>query len=108
MAARPGPRGLRRDPGELGGLPFVAENLGVITPPVERLRKELGLPGMVVLLFGFGGGPANPHRPANVEEDGVVYTSTHDTETTREWYEALPERARARARASTRPTPRGR
>jgi 4-alpha-glucanotransferase len=81
---------------QLGGLPFVAENLGVITPPVERLRKELGLPGMAVLLFGFGGGAANPHRPANVEEDGVVYTSTHDTETTREWYEALPQSARRR------------
>jgi 4-alpha-glucanotransferase len=81
---------------KLGGLPFVAENLGVITPPVERLRKELGLPGMAVLLFGFGGGAANPHRPANVEEDGVVYTSTHDTETTREWYETMPERARRR------------
>src|SRR3954451_17857854 len=81
---------------KLGGLPFVAENLGVITPPVERLRKELDLPGMAVLLFGFDGGGANPHRPANVEENGVAYTSTHDTETTREWYEALPERARGR------------
>src|SRR3954465_2118873 len=51
---------------------------------------------MGVLLFGVGGGAAYPHRPANVDEDGVVYTSTHDTETAREWYETLPKRARRR------------
>ena len=81
---------------ELGALPLVAEDLGVITPPVERLRDELGLPGMAVLQFGFDGGAANPHRPENVEEDGVVYTATHDTDTALDWCEALPERARRR------------
>ena len=51
----------------------------MITPPVERLRLELGLPGMAVLQFGFGGGPRNPHRPENHVELLVVYTGTHDT-----------------------------
>ena len=49
--------------GELGALPVVAEDLGVITPPVERLRDELGLPGMAVLQFAFDGNPRNPHLP---------------------------------------------
>ena len=59
--------------GELGGLPLVAEDLGVITPAVERLRERLGLPGMVVLQFAFGGGPRNPHRPENHRRNLVVY-----------------------------------
>ena len=66
----------------------------MITPPVVRLRKELGFPGMVVLQWAFGGGPRNPHDPANHEEQSVVYTSTHDTDTTRGWFEALPKRQR--------------
>jgi 4-alpha-glucanotransferase len=67
----------------------------VITPPVERLRLELGLPGMVVLQFGFGGGPRNPHRPENHVELLVVYTGTHDTETAVGWWDSLSPRARA-------------
>jgi 4-alpha-glucanotransferase len=81
--------------GELGALPLIAEDLGVITPPVERLRLELGLPGMVVLQFGFGGGPRNPHRPANHVELLVVYTGTHDTDTAAGWWGSLNARARA-------------
>ena len=81
---------------KLGGLPFVAENLGVITPPVERLRKELGLPGMARAAVRLRRRRGEPAPPREREEDGVVYTSTHDTETAREWYEALPERARRR------------
>ena len=73
----------------LGGLPVIAEDLGVITPPVHRLRDELGLPGMVVLHWAFGGPPANPHRPENHREHEVVYTSTHDTDTTVGWFAAL-------------------
>jgi 4-alpha-glucanotransferase len=80
---------------ELGALPLIAEDLGVITPPVERLRLELGLPGMVVLPFGFGGGPRNPHRPENHVELEVVYTGTHDTETAAGWWESLSPKARA-------------
>ena len=80
---------------ELGPLPLVAENLGVITRPVERLRRELGLPGMHVLQFGFDGTRANPHDPANHEENGVVYTSTHDTDTAVGWWRSLaPEQRR--------------
>ena len=52
----------------LGDLPLIAEDLGVITPAVERLRDDLGLPGILVLQFAFGGGPRNPHRfEAHVE-----------------------------------------
>ena len=80
---------------ELRALPLIAEDLGVITPPVERLRLELGLPGMVVLQFGFGGGPRNPHRPENHVELLVVYTGTHDTETAVGWWNSLSPRARA-------------
>ncbi|MDX6628663.1 MAG: 4-alpha-glucanotransferase [Gaiellales bacterium] len=80
---------------ELGSLALIAEDLGVITPPVERLRLELGLPGMAVLQFGFGGGPRNPHRPANHVELLVVYTGTHDTETAVGWWDSLSPRARA-------------
>jgi 4-alpha-glucanotransferase len=72
------------------GLPFVAEDLGVITPAVEHLRDALGLPGMIVLQFGFDpGDPGNPHDPANHAANRLVYTGTHDTDTARGWYEAL-------------------
>jgi 4-alpha-glucanotransferase len=80
---------------ELGSLPFVAEDLGVITPPVERLRDQLGLPGMVVIQFGFDPeDPDSPHRLANHVENRVVYTGTHDHDTARGWYESLSDEAR--------------
>jgi 4-alpha-glucanotransferase len=93
--AGPGAELFRAAEAELGELPLAAEDLGVITPPVVRLRKQLGLPGMVVLLWAFGGGPRNPHDPANHEEQSIVYTTTHDTETARGWFESLPKRRRA-------------
>jgi 4-alpha-glucanotransferase len=75
---------------ELGGLPFVAEDLGVITPAVRRLRDELRLPGMLVLQFGFEPhAPLSPHRPANHVEHRVIYTGTHDHDTARGWYDTL-------------------
>jgi 4-alpha-glucanotransferase len=74
----------------LGPLPVVAEDLGVITEPVVRLRRELGFPGMAVLQFGVGRDPTNPHLPQNHEEQQVVYTGTHDNDTTRGWWESLP------------------
>jgi 4-alpha-glucanotransferase len=80
---------------ELGPLPVVAEDLGVITEPVVRLREELGYPGMVVLQFGLGRDPSNPHLPANHQEHSVVYTGTHDNDTTRGWWESLSEADRA-------------
>jgi 4-alpha-glucanotransferase len=76
---------------ELGPLPVVAEDLGVITEPVVRLRRELGYPGMVVLQFGLDHDPSNPHLPANHEEYSVAYTGTHDNDTTRGWWESLSE-----------------
>ena len=79
----------------LGSLQVIAEDLGVITPPVYRLRDELGLPGMVVLHWAFGGKPSNLHAPVNHRVNSVVYTSTHDTDTTVGWYADLGARERA-------------
>jgi 4-alpha-glucanotransferase len=79
-----------------GRLPLVAEDLGVITEPVERLRREVGLPGMLVIQFGMDpDDPTSPHRLANHTADRVVYTATHDQDTVRGWLESLdpPERA---------------
>jgi 4-alpha-glucanotransferase len=74
----------------LGSLPLIAEDLGVITPAVERLRDELGFPGMLVLQFGFDpDDPKGPHRLENHREDRVIYTGTHDHDTLRGWYEGL-------------------
>jgi 4-alpha-glucanotransferase len=80
---------------ELGELPVVAEDLGVITEPVVRLRRELGHPGMVVLQFARAGDPTNPHLPRNHEVDAVVYTGTHDNDTTCGWWASLAEEERA-------------
>ena len=66
---------------ELGVLPVIAEDLGVITPDVHALRDALGFPGMVVLLWSFSGSPTNLHRLERHRVNQVVYTSTHDTDT---------------------------
>ncbi len=80
----------------LGPLNLIAEDLGVITPPVERLRDELGYPGMVVLQFGFTPSePHSPHIPEHHVEGKVVYTGTHDHDTVRGWYESLLPSIRA-------------
>lgn len=77
-------------------LPLIAEDLGVITPAVERLRDELGLPGMLVLQFAFDADHADgPHHPDNHAENRVVYTGTHDHDTLRGWYEGLAPEHRA-------------
>src|ERR1700757_1245427 len=75
----------------LGGLPFVAEDLGTITPDVAALRDQFQIPGTRVLQFAFDGHPDNPYLPANYVTNTVVYTGTHDNPTTREWYEELPD-----------------
>jgi 4-alpha-glucanotransferase len=80
---------------ELGDLPVIAEDLGVITPAVERLRDELGFPGMHVLQWAWSGDAASPHRPENQRENGVVYTGTHDNDTTRGWWDSLTRAERA-------------
>jgi 4-alpha-glucanotransferase len=81
----------------LGGrLPLVAEDLGVITQPVERLRRDVGLPGMLVIQFGMDpDDPGSPHRLANHTADRVVYTATHDQDTVRGWLESLAPTQRA-------------
>ncbi|MCB9520517.1 MAG: 4-alpha-glucanotransferase [Myxococcales bacterium] len=77
-------------------LPIFAEDLGIITREVEELRDALGLPGMRVLQFGFDGDGRNPHLPANVVERSVVYTGTHDNDTSAGWLASLDAAARAR------------
>ena len=79
---------------ELGHLPFIAEDLGLITPDVVALRDKFALPGMRVLQFAFDGNSANPHLPHNFTPNMVVYTGTHDNTTTRAWFEGLPENVR--------------
>jgi 4-alpha-glucanotransferase len=74
---------------EFGTLPVVAEDLGLITPEVTALRDRFGLPGMCVLQFAFDGGPDNPYLPHNHVANSVVYTGTHDNDTTLAWYEQL-------------------
>lgn len=71
---------------ELGTLPIIAEDLGVITPAVEKLRDENDLPGMRVLHFAFAGDPYDPYLPHNYIPNTVVYTGTHDNDTTLGWY----------------------
>ena len=72
---------------ELGELPILAEDLGVITPEVEALRDRFDFPGMRVLHFAFGSDPANPFLPFNYSRNSVVYTGTHDNNTTIGWFE---------------------
>jgi len=81
-----------------GELPLVAEDLGVITAEVTALRKAFGLPGMKILQFAFDGSPDNPYLPHNHEELCVVYTGTHDNNTTLGWYQELSDQDRARVR----------
>ena len=75
---------------QYGEVPLVAEDLGLITPDVDELRREFRLPGMRVLQFGFDGSPDNPHLPHNLQRDTVLYTGTHDNDTTLGWYRSLP------------------
>jgi 4-alpha-glucanotransferase len=77
---------------KLGVLPFVAENLGIITPEVEELRRRFHFPGMAVLQFGFD--ETGAHRPDNYIRDLVCFTGTHDNDTTRGWWKNLLESAR--------------
>jgi 4-alpha-glucanotransferase len=100
-AWRPGPgaaffAALRR---ELGELPLIAEDLGLITREVEALRDELGFPGMRVFQFAFGDDDRNPHLPQNHVENSVAYTGTHDNDTSLGWLrEGASREERARVR----------
>jgi 4-alpha-glucanotransferase len=76
---------------ELGALPFMVEDLGLITRDVYALRDQFHLPGTRVLQFAFDGHSDNPHLPHNYVSNAVVYTGTHDNPTTRGWFEELPD-----------------
>jgi 4-alpha-glucanotransferase len=76
---------------ELGRLPFIVEDLGLITPDVYALRDQFNLPGTRVLQFAFDGHSDNPYLPDNYVTNTVVYTGTHDNPTTRGWFEELPD-----------------
>lgn len=83
----PGAEFFRTLQSELKALPFVAENLGVITPEVEALRTEFGFPGMSLLQFAFGNDPQGPtFRPHNYSRELVAYTGGHDNDTTVGWW----------------------
>jgi len=77
----------------LGDLPIIAEDLGEITPDVVELRDSLGLPGMKILQFGLSG-PDNPFLPHHYPENCVVYTGTHDNDTSLGWYRTCPPHER--------------
>jgi len=80
---------------KLGALPFIAEDLGIITPDVSALRDGFHIPGTRVLQFAFDANSANAHLPQKYSASTVVYTGTHDNPTTREWFESLPDREQA-------------
>jgi 4-alpha-glucanotransferase len=81
----------------LGKLPILAEDLGVITPEVEALRDRFEFPGMKVLHFAFGSDPGNPFLPFNYPRNCVVYTGTHDNNTTIGWWEQIGDWERQNA-----------
>jgi 4-alpha-glucanotransferase len=74
----------------LGPRPIIAEDLGLITPDVDELREALGFPGMRILQFAFGGEDREAHQPERYPQNSVVYTGTHDNDTTVGWYTSEP------------------
>ena len=90
----PGPDYFQAVQKELGSLPFIAEDLGTITPDVRELRDEFKVPGTLVLEFAFDGHADNPYLPEHYVPNTVVYTGTHDKATTREWYEGCTDSQR--------------
>jgi 4-alpha-glucanotransferase len=86
---------------ELGGLPFFAEDLGVITPDVNALRDRHNIPGMAVLQFAFGDFGAHIYLPHRQTADRVIYTGTHDNDTTLGWWNSISDRERQAVTALT-------
>ena len=84
---------------ELGQLPFLAEDLGLIDEDVEALRDKFDLPGMKILQFAFGGDHKNPYLPFNIDNNFVVYTGTHDNDTTVGWFAQATEYEKQRLAA---------
>jgi len=95
-APGPGEEFFRRAEEALGTLPIVVEDLGVITKKVRALRDRLGFPGMKVLHFAFGDDARNPYLPHNLTANCVVYTGTHDNDTTLGWFETRAKKERER------------
>ncbi|HVX15267.1 MAG TPA: 4-alpha-glucanotransferase [Pirellulales bacterium] len=87
----PGAEFFRAVEKDVGRMPFIAEDLGMITPDVTALRDEFRLPGMRILQFAFDGSPKNPYLPENYSTNSIVYTGTHDNNTTRGWFDELPD-----------------
>lgn len=79
---------------ELGNLPIIAEDLGVITEPVEKLRDDFDFPGMKILQFAFHSKDGNTYLPHNYQRNAIVYTGTHDNDTICGWYNTLEDFAR--------------
>jgi len=84
--------------GQRKDLPIIAEDLGLITPEVEKLRDDFGFPGMKILQFAFDSGPDNPYLPENHVINSVVYTGTHDNDTTLGWWRGLDTGQKERVR----------
>lgn len=82
---------------------LLAEDLGIIPEDVVALRRRFNLPGMAVLQFGFDGSPTNPHHPANIQADQVVYTGTHDNNTTKGWWDDLEDETQQRVSRLLKP-----
>lgn len=87
--AGPGHRFFEAVRRSLGKLPFIAEDLGIITPEVEALRADFGMPGMKILQFAFDSDANNPYLPHNHYRNTVVYTGTHDNDTSQGWLDTL-------------------
>ncbi len=83
---------------DLGELPLIAEDLGIITPEVEQLRDNFGLPGMKILQFAFDSGAKNPYLPHQYSRNSVVYTGTHDNTTSLAWWQSLSTAGKQRVR----------
>jgi 4-alpha-glucanotransferase len=86
----------------LGELPIIAEDLGFVTPSVEKLRDDFEFPGMKILQFAFDSDASNSFLPHNFPQNSVVYSGTHDNDTTIGWYVTAPEIERHRVREYTR------
>jgi 4-alpha-glucanotransferase len=93
-APGPGPGFFRAVEDALGELPIIAEDLGEITPDVIEMRERFHLPGMKIVQFAFHGDPSEPFLPHNHIENCIVYTGTHDNDTSRGWYERVAEKER--------------
>lgn len=90
----PGEALLRKIHDALPNIQLIAEDLGIITEEVDALRLQFQLPGMKILQFAYGGDDTNPYLPENIDQNSVVYTGTHDNDTTLGWYRALEPHVR--------------